>query len=88
MLWLDDNQFEQFPTAICRLTNLKVLRLSGNLITEIPELIQLLTNLETFSMDNNDIREIPDGLLKLRTLKHLWLRYILVDCVKCLYLIF
>jgi hypothetical protein len=46
-LWLDDNQFESFPTCVCQLKNLKSLRLSGNAIKTVPNLISSLEALET-----------------------------------------
>lgn len=46
-LWLDDNEFEVFPSCVCQLKQLKVLRLSGNSIKSIPSLISTLENLET-----------------------------------------
>jgi Leucine-rich repeat (LRR) protein len=46
-LWLDDNQFESFPTCVCQLKNLKSLRLSGNAIKTVPNLITSLEALET-----------------------------------------
>ena len=46
-LWLDDNHFESFPTCVCQLKELKVLRLSGNTIKTVPSLISSMENLET-----------------------------------------
>ena len=46
-LWLDDNQFESFPTCVCQLKELKNLHLSGNTIKTVPSLISSLENLET-----------------------------------------
>jgi hypothetical protein len=46
-LWLDDNELEAFPTCVCQLENLKMLRLSGNAIKTVPSLISSMSRLET-----------------------------------------
>jgi Leucine-rich repeat (LRR) protein len=46
-LWLDDNEFETFPTCVCQLKSLKSLRLSGNSIKTVPNLISSMEGLET-----------------------------------------
>lgn len=73
-LWLEDNEFDTFPTCVCQLKELKVLRMSGNCIKFVPSLISSLQNLETLALDRNEITEFPDGILKLPDLQYLWLR--------------
>eukprot|EP01032_Pedospumella_encystans_P020034 gene20034-22769_t len=73
-LWLDDNQFESFPTCVCQLKELKNLHLSGNTIKTVPSLISSLENLETLAMDSNELVEFPSGCLLLPELKNLWIR--------------
>lgn len=46
-LWLDDNQLEVFPIAICQLVNLTELRLSGNELKSLPLSISSLSDLHT-----------------------------------------
>jgi Leucine-rich repeat (LRR) protein len=73
-LWLDDNEFDEFPVSICRISGLEALRLSGNKISFIPDVISNLSKLEILALDNNDLSEIFEGILKIVTLKKLWLR--------------
>ena len=47
MLWLEDNEFESFPVALCQLKQLVTLRLSGNSLNFIPMSISSLLMLET-----------------------------------------
>ena len=74
ILWLEDNEFDQFPTCVCQLKELKELRMSGNCIKFVPSLISAVQNLETLSLDRNELTEFPEGILKLPELQHLWLR--------------
>jgi len=60
-LWLDDNQFEAFPTCVCQLKALKTLRLSGNTIKVVPALISSLENLETLVCSVSP-RNLPKSL--------------------------
>ena len=48
-LWLDDNNFENFPVCLCLLKNLTSLRFSSNKLTleNLPLSISQLTSLET-----------------------------------------
>lgn len=73
-LWLDDNEFEKFPTSLCQLKELKVLRLSGNCLKSVPLLISSMESLETLALEGNEVEEFPEGILQLFNLKHLWLR--------------
>ena len=74
ILWLDDNEFQTFPTIVSQLHELQELRISNNCISYIPPVISQLTKLETLALDNNEIQEFPEGILKIPTLRHLWLR--------------
>lgn len=74
VVWLDDNQFELFPSCLFQLINLKALRLSNNMLHEVPPMIESLDRLEILALDNNEIIDFPNGLLSLKGLKQLWLR--------------
>ncbi len=74
VVWLDDNQFELFPSCLFQLTNLKALRLSNNLLQDVPPMIESLDKLEILALDNNEIIDFPTGVLSLKSLKQLWLR--------------
>lgn len=73
-LWLEDNDFGQFPVSLCSCTSLLSLRLSGNKLKSIPQNISYLVNLEDIALDNNEFEEFPRSLLSLLSLKHMWLR--------------
>lgn len=73
-LWLDDNNFEEFPTAICQLCGLESLRFSGNKLSVIPPTISRLTKLETLALDNNLFVDFPEPVTTLINLKYLWMR--------------
>lgn len=45
-IWLEDNEFENFPVSICQNIKLQSLRLSGNSLKFIPMSISSLTKLE------------------------------------------
>jgi hypothetical protein len=67
-LWLEDNEFESFPVAICSITGLKQLRLSGNRLVDIPLSISSLKSLETLaSLDEVDfVRELIVVIMMIR----------------------
>eukprot|EP01041_Mallomonas_annulata_P009807 gene9807-20397_t len=73
-VWLDDNQFETFPTELCPLINLEILRLSSNSIKLISPSISNLRCLTTLALDNNLLENFPLQVLELSHLKELWLR--------------
>lgn len=73
-LWLEDNEFENFPIVVCQLTSLISLRLSGNSLQTIPISISSLSSLETLAVDNNELKNFPEGFLRMQSLKHLWIR--------------
>lgn len=73
-LWLDDNEFEEFPSCICDLKNLEILRLSGNSLETIPSNISHLENLRVLALDFNHLREFPEGCENMPNLQELWLR--------------
>ena len=71
-LYLEDNQLcGVVPSCVMRLTQLRVLRLSGNKFTELPESIGGMAELEELALDCNALTALPaalGGLSKLRTL--------------------
>mmetsp|Transcript_21503 Transcript_21503/g.21625 ORF Transcript_21503/g.21625 Transcript_21503/m.21625 type:complete len:307 (-) Transcript_21503:166-1086(-) len=73
-IWLDDNQFEDFPIALCQLKQLETLRLSGNSLHNIPSSISNIQNLKVITLDNNSFIEFPTALFHLPSLVELWLR--------------
>ena len=73
-LWLDDNHLDNFPSCLCNITGLELLRLTGNNISSIPHSASALVNLVTLAVDNNNISEFPTCCLLLPKLEHLWLR--------------
>eukprot|EP01031_Cornospumella_fuschlensis_P029029 gene29029-35040_t len=73
-LWLDDNDFDSFPSALCALPSLTHLHLSNNSLSALPESIAMMTGLQVLSVDNNGLGGLPKGLLDIRGLKQLWAR--------------
>jgi len=73
-VWLEDNDFEEFPLAICQLKSLEELRMSGNRLKNVPANLGSLAKLESLCLDNNEIESFPLGVLQLTSLKSLWLR--------------
>lgn len=64
-LYLANNLFVQFPTAILDLRNLRVLSLRQNNLTSIPATIRELVNLESLNVGGNQLRELPFELIEL-----------------------
>ena len=73
-LWLEDNEFETFPLAVCQLPQLCELRMAGNQLTTVPTNMSSMDKLVTLSLENNLLAEFPRGVLELPALKFLWLR--------------
>lgn len=73
-VWLDDNEFETFPNALCALPQLQCIRMSKNSLKEVPESISTITSLEILALDNNAIDVVSAGVYRLSALKQLWLR--------------
>lgn len=73
-LWLEDNDFEDFPVGVCALHGLTSLRLSGNKLKTVPESIANLRQLDTLALDNNEFLYFPREILELKELKNLWIR--------------
>ena len=56
------------PDSICKLINLQILILRGNLISILPESIKNLTKLEELDLCDNRIRTIPEAISNLKML--------------------
>jgi Leucine-rich repeat (LRR) protein len=61
--------FEVEITKLIRLSKLKILYITHNLINAIPDSLLQLTQLETLDISNNFIKELPLGLLNLKKLR-------------------
>lgn len=70
-LYLDNNNFNEFPEAITRLRKLKELSMSGNRITSISKKITYLKGLEVLNLSDNKLSELPSSIYRLRKLTHL-----------------
>jgi hypothetical protein len=74
-LYAEDNALRgAVPQCVLRLTQLRVLRLSGNQFTELPEALCALTELEELALEGNALAALPAGLGGLRALRVLLLR--------------
>jgi len=73
-VWLEDNDFEEFPLSLCQLEGLECLRMSGNKLSSLPANLNSLKNLKSIYLENNSLTEFPRGLLELTALTSLWLR--------------
>lgn len=74
-IWLDDCSLEgNFPSALCKLPNLEVLKMPNNKITSLPSDIAKLTNLRVLCMDRNSLNELPRELQDLDNLQELFVR--------------
>lgn len=72
-LILTDNQIEQIPQSIGRLTYLEKLMLAGNSIRDLPNSFANLTNLRLLRLAANQLTAFPDVLLDLPKLA--WLAF-------------
>ncbi len=70
-LFLRGCNLRSVPKDIKRLKNLRVLRLSHNLISELPDWIGELTKLESLNLSTNNLEEIPESIGALKSLKKL-----------------
>ncbi|XP_023930624.1 malignant fibrous histiocytoma-amplified sequence 1 [Lingula anatina] len=75
VLKLSRNAFATFPIALCSLTNLIELVLSGNLLSDIPVDISRLKVLRIFKLHNNAFTTFPTALCGLTNLEKLDLSY-------------
>lgn len=67
------NQFEDFPSCICGLRNLRKLYLSGCGLMSIPSTIAGLENLEELDLSSNALSCLPRELLLLTKIENLYL---------------
>jgi Leucine-rich repeat (LRR) protein len=75
-IWLDDCSLEgDFPSALCELPNLEVLKMPNNKITNLPSDISKLTNLRVLCMDRNLLTTLPVELKQLERLQELFVRH-------------
>jgi Leucine-rich repeat (LRR) protein len=65
---------DNFPACLLQLTQLRVLRLTGNAIARLPSDLDALARLEDLALDNNRITEIPSTISALTALRKLQLR--------------
>ena len=65
-LWLEDNDFEDFPVGVCALHGLTSLRLSGNKLKTVSDTIVNLQQLDTLALDNNEFVSFPRVILELK----------------------
>lgn len=72
-LILTDNQIEQLPPTMGRLTNLQKLMLAGNRLRSLPDELVACQNLELIRLSANNLSSLPPWLLTLPRLS--WLAY-------------
>nr|XP_056712857.1 leucine-rich repeat-containing protein 63 [Euleptes europaea] len=72
---LSFNDLRHFPTEICDLKKLEILKLRNNPIKSIPEDITKLTSLKVLIMSFNLLTELPSWLFKLSNLELLDVSY-------------
>lgn len=70
LLTLSFCRLTQLSPAVGRLTSLRELLLTNNLLTSLPDEICRLENLETLDLSFNSIGALPDRIGALRKLKH------------------
>jgi Leucine-rich repeat (LRR) protein len=75
VLFLVDEDLEEFPPEILTFHNLKVLNLTDNKIKQVPNNIDQLLGLEQLILMKNNIKQLPVELTKLKNLKLLNLAY-------------
>lgn len=83
-LWLEDNDFEDFPVGVCALHGLTSLRLSGNKLKTVPESIANLRQLDTLALDNNEFLYFPREILELKGIYTYIVVFSLVHLHTCL----
>eukprot|EP00980_Cylindrotheca_fusiformis_P022962 scaffold9951_cov146-Cylindrotheca_fusiformis.AAC.6 len=76
-IWLDDCSLQgDFPSALCDLPELAVLKLPNNRITKLPSSdIAKMINLRVLCMDRNLLEELPVELQQLKCLQELFVRH-------------
>jgi len=68
-LYLDDNQFTDFPIHVIQLKKLHSLNLSENFLTSLPDNIIDLTNLFELNLSDNNFSEFPRQLTHLPNIR-------------------
>lgn len=72
-LILTDNQIEELPASVGRLSQLQKLMLAGNQLRSLPETMAACHNLELIRISANQLTALPDWLFTLPRLS--WLAY-------------
>ena len=73
-IWLEDNEFDEFPLSLSQVPSLESIKLGGNKLTVLPANLSSLRNLVTLACENNMIEAFPLGIFDLESLRFLWLR--------------
>nr|CAB3491378.1 unnamed protein product [Digitaria exilis] len=71
VLELQNSDFQELPTSIGNMFNLKYIGLRNTRITSLPESIKNLSNLQTLDVKSTNIRALPPGIVNLTKLRHL-----------------
>ncbi|KAI8519091.1 hypothetical protein Bbelb_023480 [Branchiostoma belcheri] len=71
-LFIDNNQFMEFPEEICALANLEVLGCGQNLLTRLPDKLTIL-NLKSLTISCCRFEEFPRQVLSLGGLERLYM---------------
>ncbi|KAF8701229.1 hypothetical protein HU200_033714 [Digitaria exilis] len=71
VLELQNSDFQELPTSIGNMFNLKYIGLRNTKITSLPESIKNLSNLQTLDVKSTNIRALPPGIVNLTKLRHL-----------------
>jgi len=69
-----ENQFTEFPNAICSMTSLLELRITDNEVQSLPDCIASLKQLRELHLRNNVLRTLPDAIGQLSELRQIDLR--------------
>ena len=70
---LRDNNFEVFPTIVCKLPMLRLLYMDQNMISTLPEQVSVMDSLETLGLDWNCFKQVPSILTKLQNLNEVFM---------------
>lgn len=70
-LWLNNNQLNSLPLAVCKLKKLRSLSLSENNLTHLPKEISKLRDLEYLYLDGNQLTKLPKDIKQLKKLRTL-----------------
>lgn len=72
-LELSGRRLRRLPSAVCALSRLQKLYVSGTGLRELPEEIEELRELRILALDFNKLERLPDGLCRLPRLTRLYL---------------